>query len=349
MKTNKKRFIFRKKTAAKDKHEKEKLRILVVDGGGIKGYFVTYLVHRLKVEHGINLKDHFDLFVGTSVGAISTMAILNDVDLEPILPLFVDAEESFFGKKYDVFRRLQRPLLAKYDSKTFEKFVRKIVHDKKVSEMKVPGKHWAIFSTNLSEAKPVIFGSDTLNGVDKKYRDLKISDVMLASSAAPGYFPPKNNRLLNGEMADGGLWANTPTLQALFLGLKSFNLTIKDIVMLNIGTTDLTNKEFVFKVPAHKRNIVRDNVNNAAELVRSIMYTSQNFSVEAAEEFLGDNFMRIAPVNETREIVEENLIDRVSEAFLENCVLSYETQKDQILEFLKHKAPKDHKNEGKKV
>ncbi|RKX65643.1 MAG: hypothetical protein DRP42_04435 [Tenericutes bacterium] len=50
--------------------KQKKYRILSIDGGGIRGFFVTHALAQLEKDYGIRILDYFDLVVGTSTGSI---------------------------------------------------------------------------------------------------------------------------------------------------------------------------------------------------------------------------------------------------------------------------------------
>ena len=66
-------------------------------------------------------------------------------------------------------------------------------------------------SVNLSAGEPYVFRSPHLpSGVRDK--ELKISDVVIAATAAPTYFP--HRQIGDGAFVDGGIWASDPSILA---------------------------------------------------------------------------------------------------------------------------------------
>jgi uncharacterized protein len=76
---------------------------------------------------------------------------------------------------------------------------------------------------------------------------LKVSDVALATSAAPTYFPLAE--IKDSLFVDGGLYANSPDLLALHEATHFFKINEQNIRMLSIGTTT---SQFSFGYPTAK-------------------------------------------------------------------------------------------------
>jgi patatin-like phospholipase/acyl hydrolase len=75
-------------------------------------------------------------------------------------------------------------------------------------------------------------------------RDHLMRDAARATSAAPTYFEPAKipSREPRGYKAlvDGGVYANNPSVCAIVEALCEFGATLEDIVMLSLGTGELT-------------------------------------------------------------------------------------------------------------
>ena len=66
-------------------------------------------------------------------------------------------------------------------------------------------------AVNLTKGEPYVFRSCHLpKGMHD--RDVKISDVVVAATAAPTYFP--HRRIEDCDFVDGGVWANDPSFLA---------------------------------------------------------------------------------------------------------------------------------------
>ncbi len=212
-------------------------RILSLDGGGIRGSFAAAVLAAFERKLQRPVTDYFDLIAGTSTGAIIAAALAGGKPAQTIVQFYVEQGPNIFHER-DPYRsrgwvRPFFPLVSrvfrKRTGRKFEDLLR------------------ARFCPfHLEDAFIDLFGSTTLGMLDRARvviptvnltdgetrvfrtphlpdwthdRDLKISDVLLATTAAPTYFPHKE--MPDGRSyCDGGLWANTPSILALAEAMK---------------------------------------------------------------------------------------------------------------------------------
>ena len=94
-----------------------------------------------------------------------------------------------------------------------------------------------ITSSDISTGGVHVFKSRYLEDLGEPYlRDgqVRLRDAILASCAAPTYFDPRQV----GEylLADGGLWANNPTIIAVTEAMSKFRQPLHKIRVLSVGT-----------------------------------------------------------------------------------------------------------------
>jgi len=65
-------------------------------------------------------------------------------------------------------------------------------------------------------------------------KDVLLREAVLASCAAPTYFDPV--RVKEYLLADGGLWANNPSLSAVIDAQHRLGIALSDIRVLSLGT-----------------------------------------------------------------------------------------------------------------
>ena len=215
---------------------KNKFKILSIDGGGIRGLYSAIILKKIEDKFSIKLNEHFDLIAGTSTGSILASAIAYDIPLDEVIKLYKDEGKNIFKKRKISMGGL---LKSKYDNNKL-----KTLLDDKFKEMTL--------SDSSLRTKLIIPTTDISNGdvhVIKSYyiedflrdKDRKIKDVILSSCSAPLYF--NSNKLDEFLLADGGLWANNPSLVALTEGIgkiKEFNdgvkISLDNTKLLSIGT-----------------------------------------------------------------------------------------------------------------
>jgi patatin-like phospholipase/acyl hydrolase len=203
------------------------MKILCIDGGGIRGYFAGYLLQRIQQESGLVYSDHFDLICGTSTGSIIAAALAVNYPLDNVVKLYVEnGREIFKSQKFNCMGAIK----AKYDSAPLVRELKKAFGDSTLSEAKT---RLLIPSTDIVNAQVHVFKSPYLDSFVRD-KDVKISDAVLASCSAPTYFKPAyvDPYLL----ADGGLWANDPSLVAYIEAVGKLKASQESVKILSVGT-----------------------------------------------------------------------------------------------------------------
>lgn len=242
---------------------KKKVRILSLDGGGIRGiipaYILKYVEEYLAVKApGTNLADHFDLISGTSTGGILTCIYLTPDDKDKTKAKFSAKEALGFYEDngFDIFNRSKisgwKTLwglkdATKYSPKTIEKLFHKYFGNIKMSELRKP----CIVTTYNMRNKSSFFFSSQEN---KEKREFLVQDVTRSTSAAPTYFPPakitnlapgagKDGEPLHMINLDGGVFANNPVMcayaearQSNFEERNNDKPSASDMYILSLGT-----------------------------------------------------------------------------------------------------------------
>jgi predicted acylesterase/phospholipase RssA len=211
----------------------KKLCILSLDGGGMRGLIaariLTRLEHLIQAKVGtakVHLADYFDLFSGTSTGAVlSTMLVTPDEKGEPLFTAEGCCEfyqkhgkYIFQSRWYDPFhgslRQLYRP---KYSARRFENLL-KLYTVRNGEELTLLDtlKPIVVTSFDISKATPFFFMRHA--AMKDPSRNFRLWEVCRATAAAPTYFPPAYvtsvDGTVNGTLIDGGAIQNNPALVA---------------------------------------------------------------------------------------------------------------------------------------
>ncbi|KAF8777128.1 85/88 kDa calcium-independent phospholipase like protein [Argiope bruennichi] len=188
------------------------VRILSLDGGGIRGLVLIQMLDVLEKMLGKPIANYFDLVAGTSTGGILALVLATGKTMKECRCLY-------FRLKDKVFVGV-RP----YDADLLETFLKN-----ELGESTVMGdieKPRIMITATRGDRKPAdlhIFRNyksplELLNHVEKDAltnevlpnpRDQLIWQAARATGAAPTYFRP------TGPYIDGGLISNNPTLDAL--------------------------------------------------------------------------------------------------------------------------------------
>jgi len=237
-----------------------KIRILSLDGGGIRGIIpatiLAYLEAELKEKSGnpeARLGDYFDFITGTSTGSILSLMYLCPDELGKSKYSAVDALNVYLNEGDEIFDVSFLKKIAslngitdeKYPEKPLERQLLKYFGQQKLSELLKP---CLIPSYDIRNRKAFFFRS--LEAREEVY-DFYLKDVARAASAAPTYFEVSRIYSLYGAphaLIDGGVFANNPALcayaEARMLDFKTVlknpekpvNPTAKDMLIISIGT-----------------------------------------------------------------------------------------------------------------
>lgn len=231
--------------------------ILSLNGGGVRGYMSSMLLKTIESGLRIQLKDkhaslidYVDVVAGTSTGAIQACLLTYE---KPDGSLKFDCEdlERFYDTfMYNIFNGSKKPFnplrfvstlnvinaknkkkyvkalnkSAKYDPSTLSGYMEAYLTDKKLKDIK---KHLIIPVVNVETGK-----AEFLSNVKSRneVKTIRLRDAAMASSAATTFFPPHKGYI------DGGFACNNPSVAAVAKLRKYENISVDDIVVINIGT-----------------------------------------------------------------------------------------------------------------
>lgn len=207
--------------------ENRPFKILAIDGGGIKGLYSATVLERLEEKAGRNSFECFDMICGTSTGGLIALGIAKEMPASDLANLYQDMGQQIFPTAENRFLRwVQRKVLhffrqtffwGKFDNKNLKSILEDTFGDTTLGQLSnlvlVP-------SFNLTSGMPRIFKYPHKEGDFFMDKNISLVDAALATSAAPTYFPIHS---INDTLyADGGVWANNPTLCGLLESIKYF-------------------------------------------------------------------------------------------------------------------------------
>jgi patatin-like phospholipase/acyl hydrolase len=203
-------------------------RVLAIDGGGVRGIYPAHILNLLSAQvPGSVLSGVFDLVIGTSTGAMVASAIACGIPLERVVRLYEEKAPIIFGsKRFTLLGTLQ----SAYDSAPLRGVLEEIFGEKKMRE--VPGR-LILPATDISNGNVFLIKSPYLPEFVRDL-DIRLVDAVMASAAAPLYFDPV--RVHEYLLADGGVWANNPSLVAYTEAWGKLGQDPEDVRVLSIGT-----------------------------------------------------------------------------------------------------------------
>lgn len=244
----------------------KKVRILSLDGGGIRGVISGTVLAALEKEiqkqskkPEARLSDYFDLIAGTSTGGILAIALLiPDKNGRPKYTA-EEAVNLYMERGTDIFKIPFGKAVSsgkgmwdeKYPHQNLEKALKDYFGKTMMSHLLRPA---LISSYDIKNANPYFFKSHKAK-MDKGY-EVAAWKAARATSAAPTYFEcalVQNGKKVRLPLIDGGVFVNNPALCAYsearimtFKQLKS-NIrkndkrmeqhpTAKDMIIVSVGT-----------------------------------------------------------------------------------------------------------------
>jgi patatin-like phospholipase/acyl hydrolase len=213
------------------------MRVLAIDGGGIRGLIPALVLAELERRAGRRVFELFDMIAGTSTGGILACALCapDPLPASELVKLYEEEGPDIFDRSlFQRVRSAEGLLDEKYDDAALNRALERFLGHKRLSETRpdlivpsydtaLPGPYF--FKTSKAKDTP---GDD----------DFPLSIVARATSAAPTYFEPVEA----GERAlvDGGVFATNPAMCAFAEVLNE--VAPRDVVLLSLGTGERTHQ-----------------------------------------------------------------------------------------------------------
>ncbi|MEN8841212.1 MAG: CBASS cGAMP-activated phospholipase [Octadecabacter sp.] len=219
-------------------------RILSIDGGGIKGILPAAVLAECERRFlkGGSAAGYFDMMAGTSTGGIVALGLSAGLCAAEVLDIYLNHGSKIFPKGWTPPSALGRTAKSIYG---FARDLAVYRYDREP----------------LERALRDCFGNRTLGTVDRRlniptfdgfnevnvlktphHPDFRLDwqeelvTVALATSAAPTFFSTYRNG--TRHFADGGVWANNPTMVALVDALSCFDVHRHTVDILSLGCGD---------------------------------------------------------------------------------------------------------------
>lgn len=227
---------------------KQKFRILSLDGGGVRGYLSIKILEN--IEKHLNEKENdykplgerFDLIVGTSTGAIIAGLLAIGKRAKEIRELYERDIPAIFSKQMKRNPILGR-IYSKYKTDELQNKADRYFGDFTFENV---GTDLIVTTVDISSMKPRFYKSDFSEKNKSRVKE-RLTDAIVASASAPVYFPVARNLKHSDYLIDGGIVANNPSMVGLVDGITFERDSkrgtpkptgLQDILLLSIGTGD---------------------------------------------------------------------------------------------------------------
>ena len=210
--------------------------ILSIDGGGIRGIIPLACLIELEKIQGRPSREIFDMVAGTSTGAVIAAGLALGMSARGLMAIYRNLAESAFKALpfWEVARNLGN---HRYSSEFVAKTLDQMGADKEINSLPID-----VFITgkNTVTSRTDFFVRDN-EGNASAWGRLPLKDAVLASTAAPTYFPA-HSATLDGKThtwVDGGVGVSgNPCYQAAVEAVhySAGAYTPGDTRMLSFGT-----------------------------------------------------------------------------------------------------------------
>jgi patatin-like phospholipase/acyl hydrolase len=218
------------------------MRILSLDGGGYLGLATASFLEETERHFGRSFYDSFDMFCGTSTGAIIALALASGMSGSQIVSLYQDFGKNVFGGR-SLRLRLRKAagglLVSKYSNRALREALTEAFGATTLGDIKAKGKSVLVTAFSVTAGKPRVFKTDHSDELTRDDGYL-LRDVALASAAAPIYFPVVSLRSpvnqIEERYCDGGVFANHPALLGYAEAVSHLGVASTDIQVLSVST-----------------------------------------------------------------------------------------------------------------
>jgi uncharacterized protein len=222
------------------------MRILSVDGGGYLGLATASFLQAVEQRFRAATAARFDLFCGTSTGAIIALALAADKTASEIVALYEQLGPRVFtpkpvrkgplGRLLDFREHRAR---ARHDNAPLRSALDEVFGALTLGDLRAAGKRVLVTAFNVSAGGPRIFKTDHAPQLVLHDR-YTVTEVALASSAAPTYLPlveivdPVSG--VRERFCDGGMVTNSPALLGFAEAISTLASRPADVQIHSHGT-----------------------------------------------------------------------------------------------------------------
>lgn len=222
------------------------MRILSVDGGGYLGLATASFLQAVEQRFATTAATRFDLFCGTSTGAIIALALAAEKSGADVVALYERLGSAVFrpkpvprGRLGGLMDLLRHRASARHDDAPLRAALDATFGSMTLGDLRAAGKHVLITAFSVSDGGPRIFKTDHAPKL-VLHDHYTVTEVALASSAAPIFLPlveivdPVSG--VRERFCDGGVVTNSPALLGYAEAVSTLACRPSDISILSLGT-----------------------------------------------------------------------------------------------------------------
>jgi hypothetical protein len=229
----------------------ELVKVLSIDGGGIRGIIPAAVLADLERRLDAPIAERFDLITGTSTGGIIALGLTAPSgngkpanSAAALVELYKSEGHKIFSRSvWHEIRAVGNMLEEKYPASGVESVLRQYLGEARLKDAVTE-----VFITayEIEDRIPWFFSSR--DAATRDGYDFAMWEVGRATSAAPTYFEPARLPAENERgywaFVDGGVFANNPALCGLTEATTNYRREHEgespDILLVSLGTGELT-------------------------------------------------------------------------------------------------------------
>lgn len=223
------------------------VKVLSLDGGGIRGVIPALVLTELEQRAGKPISQLFDLIAGTSTGGILALGLTKPNGMgEPeyraadIVDLYANEGKRIFSRSiWHKTRAVGSLLDEKYPASPIEGVLDEYFGDARLKDALTDV---LVTSYEIEKRSPWFFRSRKARE-DEQF-DFPMKEVARATSAAPTYFEPAKLEAKGTvdywALIDGGVYANNPTMCGIVEAKRSHGAD--ELLVVSLGTGQLTRR-----------------------------------------------------------------------------------------------------------
>jgi patatin-like phospholipase/acyl hydrolase len=306
-----------------------KVRILSIDGGGLRGIVPLLILKELEKHHGKKIHELFDVIVGTSTGGIIACGLTCTKDgvnpsltIDQLIELYTTKGNQIFPYSKNIFKKIAVGVNSvfnpKFSPSGLDSLLENYFGDMMLSQSLKP---IIVSSYDLKNNEVVMFKTRTAKWSKERF-DAKLKDVCRATSAAPTYLPSYEMEFDGKDriLVDGGVYINNPALAAVADILKTQKgIKLEDIECLSLGTGSHADS---LGIKTESWGIA-----NWAQPITTVMMQASSKAVVYECEQILDRFLRVqleiddakkSDMSDSRPATTQYIIDKVNKDIIGN-------------------------------
>ena len=318
-------------------------QILCLSGGGYRGLYTALVLEELEAKAKRPLQNVFDVISGTSVGGLIAAGLAMKIPAREIRAGIEKYGESIFdrrigfgGVRIGVTNPLKSLYRAKYPQRPLRRAIDAIFEQTATNALDSIETPLLLVAVNTRTGAPLLIRSNGLAGGSASR--LTLRDSLLATAAAPTFFPP--HRAGGDTYVDGGLIANAPDLVAVTETIKNLGCDAQDLRVLSVGTASTPHE---ISSMGHAPGLLSWLI--ARGLVQLTLSAQEELAVDQCKVLLGDRYLRLdtnPPAADQTKIGLDKADTAATKVLMEAAKLTVETFRGEhraaIRRFLSHQA-----------